>query len=306
MNFGNPVRGKIRPPGAPRIVGDYRVTQKFGCTGVKAEPALRDCGHFHRGIDVSDATCGKAVIAAQDGKVKFVGEFANGERVVILNHFNGWGSSYDHLAAYVVMDGETVTKGQKIGDVGATGFAFGCHLHFAVKSGLPAGWGKLDFVPDAFGGRGDRTGRWEDPWALLEQNIHTGGVAAPKEVPNVPNPSTYIPGFVATIRNNTGDVNVRAAPNTGATIIRQIPAGTAETWVVTCWEKGELTSGSDQWLARWAGRWEYVHKISVASGPTAAAPDCVPAVKAATDPLVAKLGALKTKVAALAADVADD
>lgn len=306
MIFGNPVRGEIRPPGAPRIVGEYRVTQKYGCTGVKGEPVLRDCARFHRGIDVSDATCGKAVIAAQDGKVKFVGELGNGELLVILNHFNGWGTSYGHLAANVVMDGETVTKGQKIGDIGATGNANGCHLHFAVKSGLPDGWGRLDFIPDPFGGRGDRTGRWEDPWALLEQNVHSSSPALPKEVPNVPTPSKYIPGQVATIRNNSGDVNVRAAPNTGATIIRKLPAGTAETWLVTCWEKGELTSGSDQWLVRWAGRWEYVHQISVAAGPTASAADCVPAVKAATDPLVAKLGALKTKVAAFAADVADD
>lgn len=305
MIFGNPVRGVIRPPGSPRIVGSYRVTQGYGCTGLKAEPALRNCSHFHRGIDVSDATCGKAVLAAQAGKVKFVGELGNGERLVILNHGNGWGTSYGHLAACVVMDGEKVTLGQKIGDIGATGNANGCHLHFAVKSGLPDGWRRLDFIPDPFGGRGDKTGRWEDPWALLKQNVQSAVVS--KEVRDVPTPFTYIPGQVATIRNNTGDVNVRAAPNTGAAIIRKIPAGIAETWVVTCWEKGELTSASDQWLVRWAnGHWEYVHKISVAAGPTASAADCIAAVKAATDPLVSRIGALKTKVATLAADVADD
>jgi hypothetical protein len=306
MNIGNPVRREIRPPGSPRIVGSFRVTQKFGCTGVKGEPPHGDCHRFHRGIDVSDATCGKAVLAAHAGKVKFVGELGNGELVVILNHGAGWGTSYGHLSAKQVADGDEVTKGQKIGDIGSSGFAHGCHLQFAVKSGLPDGWGKADFIPNAFGGRGDKTGRWEDPWALLEQNAGAANSAA-KEVPDVPIPSEYIPGQVATIRNNA-EVNVRAAPKTAATVIRKIPAGNVETWIVTCWEKGELTSGSDRWLARWAsGRWEYVHKINVAAGPaTPAAGDCTAQVKLATDRLDARIAALKTKVASLAADLADD
>lgn len=308
MNLGNPVRGEIRRPGSPLIVGSFRVTQKFGCTGLKAEPALGDCNHFHRGIDLGDGQCGKAVLAAQSGKVKFAGELGNGELVVILNHGQGWGTSYGHLAAAQVADGDPVTKGQKIGDVGASGFANGCHLHFAVKSGLPDGWGRLDFIPNQFGGRGDKTGRWEDPWARLEQNAGGADPDEQQEDPDVPIPSAYIPGQVATIRNIAGDVNVRAAPKTGAAIIRGIPAGSAETWVVTCWEKGELKSGSDQWLCRWAnGHWEYVHKSNVAAGPAApAAADCTAAVKAATDPLISKIGALKGKVAALAADMADD
>lgn len=308
MIFGNPVRSEIRPPGSPRIVGSFRVTQKYGCTGLDAEPALGDCKHFHRGIDVSDAMCGKAVVAAQSGTVKFAAELGNGELVVVLNHGQGWGTSYGHLRAIQVGDGDKVTKGQKIGEIGSSGFADGCHLHFAVKSGLPDGWGKLDFIPNKFGGRGDKTGSWEDSWARLEQNAAHVGPAAPKEGLAMPTPSAYIPGHVATVRNSAGDINVRAAPNTGAAIIRKVAAGAAETWIVTCWEKGELTATSDQWLCRWAsGRWEYVHKSNVTTGPAApAAADIAAAVKAATDPLVARIGALKTKLAAFAVDVADD
>jgi hypothetical protein len=191
------------------------------------------------------------VLAAHAGTVKFAGRLGNDELVVILNHGEGWGTPYGHLGAREVEDGEQVAKGHKIGDIGASGFAAGCHLHFAVKSGLPDGWGKLDFIPNPLGGRGDKTGRWENPWARLEQN---DGVDPDeqKEVPAVPTRPRTSRVRSPRIRNSVGDVNVRAAPKTGATIIRKIPAGNAETWVVTCWEKGELTSGSDRWLCRWA------------------------------------------------------
>ena len=66
-------------------------------------------------------------------------------------------------------DGEKVEVGQKIGTIGDTGNARGCHLHFAVKSGLPAGWDRDDFFP----GQGDdpKRGRWRNPWPLLMQNV---------------------------------------------------------------------------------------------------------------------------------------
>src|SRR5437867_11546610 len=158
-------KGKvIRPPGSPKVAGKFRVTQEFGCTGVDAEPRLADCKHFHRGLDISDAKCNSAVFAARAGRVRFADELGNHEKVVISNHFGGWGSSYGHLNAIAVNKGEDLVTGQRIGAIGDTGNAIGCHLHFAVKSDLPAGWNRLDFIPAPFGGRGDTTGKWRNPW----------------------------------------------------------------------------------------------------------------------------------------------
>jgi murein DD-endopeptidase MepM/ murein hydrolase activator NlpD len=171
MLFTNPVQGVIRPPGSPKVLNSYRVTQPFGCTGVTAEPKLGTCLHFHRGIDVGDGTCGHPVIAARGGTVRYSGKLSNGEQMVILNHGGGWGSSYSHLAVRAVSATQGVVAGTRLGSVGDTGFANGCHLHFAVKSGLPTGWTRADFIPNAFGGRGDSTGKWENPWPLLEQNV---------------------------------------------------------------------------------------------------------------------------------------
>ena len=169
-------KGKlIRPPGSPLIGGKFRVTQDYGCTGVLAEPRLGDCKHFHRGLDINDGGCESPVFVPRAGKVKFAGKLNNNEKVVVINHFNGWGSSYGHLDAIDddIKDGATVEQGRRIGRIGKSGITDGgCHLHFAVKSGLPAGWDLLDFIPNVFGsGRGDTTGKWRNPWPLLVQNV---------------------------------------------------------------------------------------------------------------------------------------
>ncbi len=166
----------IRPLGSPPESGNFRVTQEFGCTGVEAEPAFKNCDHFHRGIDIGNLKCNAPVFAGRGGKVKFAGEVPvsgapKPEKLVVLNHDGGWGSSYGHLNSIdpAILDGSTVEAGKKIGTVGDTGNADGCHLHFAIKSGLPAGWTKSDFFP----GQGDPPGRgrWRNPWRFLLQNV---------------------------------------------------------------------------------------------------------------------------------------
>lgn len=165
---------EIRPPGSRFKSGKFRVTQEFGCTDVEGEPRFKGCDRFHRGIDIGDGLCNTPVFAAQAGKVKFAGEVEvagakRPEKLVVLNHFDGWGSSYGHLNSIAVKDDEAVEIGQRIGTIGDTGNARGCHLHFAIKSGLPAGWTRRDFFP----GSGDdaKRGRWRDPWPLLMQNV---------------------------------------------------------------------------------------------------------------------------------------
>ena len=165
----------IKPPGTPRKKGRFRVTQEFGCPGFRDEPRLKDCdpAPFHRGIDINDADCGSPVFAAHAGKVKFAGEVAvagadTPEKLVVLNHFDGWGSSYGHLNSIAVEDDERVEVGQKIGTIGKTGKADDCHLHYAIKSGLPAGWTRRDFFPVS--GDAPGRGRWRNPWLFLTQN----------------------------------------------------------------------------------------------------------------------------------------
>jgi murein DD-endopeptidase MepM/ murein hydrolase activator NlpD len=173
MIFGNPVKGVVHPEGwvQPKDSREFRVTQPFGGTKVDGEPPFGKFKRFHRGQDLGNKRCGAAVFAAQAGKVQFEGLLGNGEVVVVLDHGGGWGSSYGHLARSAVSKGQALTKGQRIGDVGATGMAIGCHLHFAIKSGLPKSFTRLAFIPNPMGGTGDTVGKWRDPWPLLEQNV---------------------------------------------------------------------------------------------------------------------------------------
>lgn len=86
----------------------------------------------HQGQDVF-ANCGTPLVAAQPGKVTRAGfESAMGYHVVV-GLPDGGSQVYMHLvAAPQVKTGASVAAGQKIGAVGETGRATGCHLHFEI------------------------------------------------------------------------------------------------------------------------------------------------------------------------------
>jgi murein DD-endopeptidase MepM/ murein hydrolase activator NlpD len=86
----------------------------------------------HTGLDLA-ASQGTTVMAAGSGTVTFAGwhSYGGGNRIEIT-HSNGVVTTYNHLSAINVTVGQTVTAGQAIGAVGATGNASGPHLHFEV------------------------------------------------------------------------------------------------------------------------------------------------------------------------------
>lgn len=87
----------------------------------------------HNGIDVP-MKVGEPVLAAFDGKVRYsrynTGGFGN---LVIIRHPNGLETWHAHLSKLNVEVGDYVKTGQVIGYVGATGRAYGPHLHFEVR-----------------------------------------------------------------------------------------------------------------------------------------------------------------------------
>ncbi len=96
-------------------------------------------GHSHQGQDVF-AACGTPLVAARGGVVKFRDfQSAAGNYVVIDAAGTGVDYAYMHLKApALVGKGDTVYTGQPIGEVGDTGDAVGCHLHFELWSA--PGW----------------------------------------------------------------------------------------------------------------------------------------------------------------------
>lgn len=84
---------------------------------------------WHPGIDIA-AAMGTPILAADGGLVTFTGWDSTGYgNRIIVNHGNGWVSTYNHLAAIYVRPGQYVSKGQVIGSMGSTGRSTGPHLH---------------------------------------------------------------------------------------------------------------------------------------------------------------------------------
>ncbi len=85
----------------------------------------------HLGIDLA-SVARAPVQAANAGTIIHADDFGIYGNCVIIDHGLGLQTLYGHLSQISVKTGETVTKGQIIGNTGATGLAGGDHLHFDV------------------------------------------------------------------------------------------------------------------------------------------------------------------------------
>lgn len=88
----------------------------------------------HSGWDIA-APNGTPVKAINKGEVIFAGNLYITGNTVILHHGLDFYSSYAHLSKITVKEGETITKGQVIGNVGSTGLSTGPHLHLTIRVG---------------------------------------------------------------------------------------------------------------------------------------------------------------------------
>ena len=89
----------------------------------------------HNGIDicVNGGSAGKKIVAAQGGAVITAGWDNSYGNYVIIDHGGGLFTVYGHASVLVVSKGQTVSKGQKIAEIGTTGASTGPHLHFEVR-----------------------------------------------------------------------------------------------------------------------------------------------------------------------------
>ncbi|MBM2827397.1 MAG: peptidase family protein [Dehalococcoidia bacterium] len=86
----------------------------------------------HQAIDISPSY-GTPVYAAEAGTVTAVNWWQWGLGYhVIVDHGNGFTSTYAHLSQMSVQPGQVVQRGASVGKVGTTGIATGPHLHFVL------------------------------------------------------------------------------------------------------------------------------------------------------------------------------
>jgi hypothetical protein len=111
----------------------FPVRGRHGFGGAAGRFGAGRSGHSHQGQDVF-ARCGTPLVAARGGRIKFKQyHAAAGNYVVIDGAGTGVDYAYMHLAEPTPFRvGDRVYTGQRIGSVGDTGNAQGCHLHFEM------------------------------------------------------------------------------------------------------------------------------------------------------------------------------
>ncbi|MEO0462512.1 MAG: M23 family metallopeptidase [Pseudomonadota bacterium] len=119
-----------------------RISGLFGRQRIyRGEP-----GSYHSGIDIAPGG-GVPFVAPADGVVVLARTgFSLEGGLIIIDHGAGLNSAFLHASKIAVEEGQRVTQGEHIGNVGATGRATGPHLHWSLK------WNKARLDPLLFTG----------------------------------------------------------------------------------------------------------------------------------------------------------
>lgn len=108
---------------------------------------------MHEGVDLS-APKGTPVYATGNAVVTRSSWQPGYGQLIELNHGFGYKTRYGHLSKRYVSPGDSVTRGQVIGEVGNTGVSSGSHLHYEVrfrdKTINPIHYFNKDMSPEAY------------------------------------------------------------------------------------------------------------------------------------------------------------
>ena len=110
-----------------------KMRNKIGAFGYRNHPIFRRW-QFHSGVDMPGRV-GDPIYATGDGVVESI-ERSRARRgygtQILINHGFGYKTRYAHLNKLHVEKGDTVKRGQLIGDMGNTGQSTSPHLHYEV------------------------------------------------------------------------------------------------------------------------------------------------------------------------------
>ena len=111
------------------VPGYYTITDKFG---YRTHP-ITGVYKMHTGVDIAGSGIrGKAILAANSGKVLKAGYNTAYGNYVVMDHGGGYSTLYGHADSLNVKVGQSVSRGDTIGYVGSTGYSTGPHLHFEI------------------------------------------------------------------------------------------------------------------------------------------------------------------------------
>ena len=119
-----------KAPFANPVKAGYRFTSPYG---YRRDPKTGG-RRMHNGVDFAGPV-GTPLYATADGIVTHAGWSSGYGRLVKIRHEFGIETRYDHQNQIRVKVGQRVSRGQRIGDMGASGRVTGPHLHYEVRVG---------------------------------------------------------------------------------------------------------------------------------------------------------------------------
>ncbi|MGJ8546781.1 MAG: DUF5930 domain-containing protein [Sulfitobacter sp.] len=119
-----------KAPFATPVKDSFRFTSQFG---YRRDPKTGG-RRMHKGVDFA-AGMGTNLYATADGVVVHAGWSSGYGRLVKVQHEFGIETRYAHMSKMRVKVGQRVSRGQHIGDMGASGRVTGVHLHYEVRVG---------------------------------------------------------------------------------------------------------------------------------------------------------------------------
>ena len=117
-----------KAPFATPVKSAFRFTSQFG---FRRDPKTGG-RRMHKGVDFA-AGSGTPLYATADGVVTHSGWSSGYGRLVKIQHDFGVETRYAHMSKLRVKVGQRVSRGQLIGDMGASGRVTGVHLHYEVR-----------------------------------------------------------------------------------------------------------------------------------------------------------------------------
>jgi murein DD-endopeptidase MepM/ murein hydrolase activator NlpD len=110
----------------------------------------------HYGVDLA-STERAPIESANGGVIVFAGYLGIYGNTVIVDHGLGLSSLYAHMSDITVKVGQSVARGETLGNSGSTGLAGGDHLHFSVLVGgefvNPTEWWDAHWIQDNVTGK---------------------------------------------------------------------------------------------------------------------------------------------------------
>jgi murein DD-endopeptidase MepM/ murein hydrolase activator NlpD len=89
-------------------------------------------GALHAGLDIAN-NVGTPIRAAKAGTVILAGWNGGYGNCIVIDHGGGFSTLYGHMSRLRASEGQRVSQGDLIGDMGSTGNSTGPHLHFETR-----------------------------------------------------------------------------------------------------------------------------------------------------------------------------